>query len=178
VLDHGKLGGARGVYSVVGGKLSTFRPLAEEVVARLDPPQKRPVHTDQPPAGWRESLLESGLPKPSLRHLRVYGAAIPEVLALGREVLCAHSGAITGEVRHAMRNEHVTALGDIMLRRTGISWAACRGLCCHREVAAVAAKEAGWSSEQVTDQVRAFEEEVAYHLPTEESLAADHFAAG
>lgn len=178
VLDHGELGGARGVYSVVGGKLSTFRPLAEEVVARLDPPRKRARHTDQPPAGWRESLLESGLPKPSLRHLRVYGAAIPGVLALGREVLCEHSGAIAGEVRHAMRNEHVTTLADIMLRRTGISWAACRGLCCHRRIAAIAAEEAGWSSDQVTDQVRAFEEEVAYHLPTEESLAADHFAAG
>lgn len=178
VLDHGKLGGARGVYSVVGGKLSTFRPLAEEVVARLDPPRKRTDQPDQPPAGWRESLLAKGLPKPSLRHLRVYGAAIPEVLALGREVVCEHSGAIAGEVRHAVRNEHVVTLGDIMLRRTGISWGACRGLCCHRHVAAIAAEEAGWSREQVTDQVRTFEDEVAYHLPTEESLAADHFAAG
>jgi len=178
VLDHSKLGGARGVYSVVGGKLSTFRPLAEEVVARLDPPRKRTDQPDQPPAGWRESLLASGLPKPSLRHLRMYGAAIPEVLALGREVLCEHSGAIAGEVRHAIRNEHVTTLGDIMLRRTGISWASCRGLCCHRQIAAIAAEEAGWTPEQVTDQVRAFEQEVAYHLPTEESLAADHFAAG
>lgn len=178
VLDHAKLGGARGMYSVVGGKLSTFRPLAEEVVARLGPPQMRTVHTDQPPAGWRESLLESGLAKPSLRHLRVYGAAIPEVLALGREVLCEHSGAVAGEVRQAVRNEHVVTLGDLMLRRTGISWASCRGLCCHHEVARIAAEEAGWSVGQVAEQVKAFEEEVAYHLPTEESLAADHFAAG
>lgn len=178
VLDHEKLGGARGMYSVVGGKLSTFRPLAEEVVARLGPPQMRTVHTDQPPAGWRESLLESGLAKPSLRHLRVYGAAIPEVLALGREVLCEHSGAVAGEVRQAVRNEHVVTLGDLMLRRTGISWASCRGLCCHHEVARIAAEEAGWSVGQVAEQVKAFEEEVAYHLPTEESLAADHFAAG
>jgi glycerol-3-phosphate dehydrogenase len=108
----------------------------------------------------------------------VYGAAIPEVLVLGQEVLCEHSGAVAGEVRHAMRNEHVATLGDIMLRRTGISWSSCRGLCCHRQVAAIAAEEAGWATEQVTDQVRAFEEEVAYHLPTEESLAADQFAAG
>ena len=76
------------------------------------------------------------------------------------------------------RNEHVATLGDIMLRRTGISWAACRGLCCHRQIAAIAAEEAGWTTDQVTEQVRAFEGEVAYHLPTEESLAADHFAAG
>jgi glycerol-3-phosphate dehydrogenase len=178
VLDHGKLGGARGVYSVVGGKLSTFRPLAEEVVARLDPPRQRTVQADQPAPGWRESLLASGLPKRSLRHLRVYGAAIPQVLALGRAVVCEHSGAIAGEVRHAVWHEHVDTLADLMLRRTGISWASCRGLCCHRQVAAIAAEEAGWSSKQVAAQVRAFEEEVAYHLPTEESLAADHFAAG
>jgi len=177
VLDHGKLGGARGVYSVVGGKLSTFRPLAEEVVARLDPPRKRTVQPDQPPPGWRESLLESGLPKPSLRHLRVYGAAIPQVLALGPEVICEHSGAIAGEVRHAVWREHVVTLGDLMLRRTGISWASCRGLCCHRRVAAIAAEEAGWSSEQVTEQVRAFEEKWT-SSSYKESLAADHFAAG
>ncbi len=175
VLDHARLGGARGMYSVVGGKLSTFRPLAGEVVARLEPPQKRTAHTDAPPAGWRESLLASGLPKPSLRHLRVYGEAIPGVLGLGTDVLCPHSGAIAGEVRHAVRNEHAWTLGDVMLRRTGISWASCRGLCCHREVARIVAEEAGWSVEEVAEQVRAFEEEVAYHLPTEGSLAADHF---
>lgn len=178
VLDHGKLGGARGVYSVVGGKLSTFRPLAEEMVARLGPPQKRTIRTEEPPPGWREALLASGLPKRSLRHLRVYGAAIPAVLELGREVICEHSGAIAGEVRHAARREHAATLGDLMLRRTGISWAACRGLCCHQVVADLAAEEAGWTREQVTEQVRAFEAEVAYHLPTEGSLAADHFASG
>ncbi len=176
VLDHGKLGGARGMYSVVGGKLSTFRPLAEEAVERLGPRQKRREHVTEPPAGWRERLLESGLPRRSLRHLRIYGAAIPGVLELGTGVLCEHSGAVAGEVRHAVRNEHVMTLGDIMLRRTGISWASCRGLCCHREVARIAAEEAGWSPEQTAEQVRTFEEEVAYHLPTEGSLAADHFA--
>ncbi|MEO9256371.1 MAG: glycerol-3-phosphate dehydrogenase/oxidase, partial [Tepidiformaceae bacterium] len=32
VVNHGKEGGAAGMYSVVGGKLSTFRPLAREAV--------------------------------------------------------------------------------------------------------------------------------------------------
>ncbi len=173
VLDHAKLGGARGVFSVVGGKLSTFRPLAEEVVERLAPAGQRTEHRTEPPAGWRESLLSSGLPKRNLRHLRVYGAAIADVLSLGAEPLCEHSGAIVGEARHAIRDGHAATLGDIMLRRTGISWASCRGLCCHREVAAIAAQEAGWSHEETAAQVRAFEEEVAYHLPTETSLAAD-----
>jgi len=173
VLDHARMGGARGMYSVVGGKLSTFRPLAEEVVERLDPPGRRMEHTTEPPAGWREALIESGLPRRTLRHLRVFGGAIPGVLALGTEAVCEHSGAIAGEVRHAARSEHVTTLGDIMLRRTGIAWASCRGLCCHEQVARIAAEETGWSPEDVAEQVRAFEGEVAYHLPTENSLAAD-----
>src|SRR6185437_9103572 len=41
VIDHGKDGGPRGLYSVVGGKLSTFRPLAREAVATLRPPHRR-----------------------------------------------------------------------------------------------------------------------------------------
>ena len=171
VIDH-RDSGARGLYSVVGGKLSTFRPLAEEVVARLDSPGDRKRRSDSVAPGWRETLRESGLPIPVQRHLRVYGGVIGDVITAGTEVICEHAHAIAGEVLHACEWEHAETLSDLMMRRTGISWSGCRGLCCHHYVADLAASRMGWSDAEKRAQVAAFEAEVAYHLPTEQSLAA------
>lgn len=170
IFDHAGAGAA-GLHSVVGGKLSTFRPLAREAIDRLHPPSAS-GHSNEPIApAWRETLRASGLPIPVQRHLRMYGGVIGEVIAGGRDVLCEHGGAIEGEVAYACEFEHVETLSDLMLRRTGISWAACRGLCCHERIARLAATRLGWTDAERDVQVRAFEAEVAYHLPTEQSLA-------
>ncbi|MGH2610432.1 MAG: glycerol-3-phosphate dehydrogenase C-terminal domain-containing protein, partial [Tepidiformaceae bacterium] len=84
------------------------------------------------------------------------------------EPICSHAGAIEGEVRHAARNEQATSLSDILMRRTGIAWASCRGFCCHEAAAAIAAKELGWNGAERKRQVKAFEKDVAFHLPTVE----------
>ena len=173
VIDHAKHDGAEGVYSVVGGKLSTFRPLAEEVVERLGPSTKREPRETAVAPGWAEQLRSSGLPMPVKQHLRIYGPAIQNVIAAGSEVICEHSGAISGEVLCAAANEHVETLSDIMLRRTGIAWAECRGLCCHEAVARLVGGLLGWDDEARATQIRAFEAEVAYHLPTEEMLSRE-----
>src|SRR6185436_2356092 len=93
---------------------------------------------------WSADLRASGLPMATKQHLRIYGAAIPQVLSLGREPICEHSSAIEGEVRYVARMEQASTLADVMMRRTGISWASCRGLCCAEAVAAVVGEELGW----------------------------------
>jgi len=172
IIEHARAGGARGVYSLVGGKLSTFRPLAQEVVAKLTPPRTREGPADAAP-GWRETLRSSALPLAVQRHLRVYGASIGDVIGAGGSLICPHANAISGEVLFSATNEEVRTLSDLMLRRTGISWASCRGLCCHEEVAALAAPILGWDGGEVARQVAAFEAEVAYHLPVEADLARE-----
>lgn len=170
LISHEKLGGAKGVFSVVGGKLSTFRPLAEEVVQRLEPPKRRNSREESGVGDWAATLRATGLPLEVKRHLRIYGSAIQQVVDAGREVICPHANAITGEVLYSARNECVETLSDLMLRRTGISWGSCRGLCCHVEVARLAGGVLGWDAAEQASQVKAFESEVAYHLPTEEML--------
>lgn len=174
VIDHGARGGAEGVYSVAGGKLSTFRPLAREVAGRLDGSTKRPPRPEAAAPGWASALRGSGLPLPVKQHLRIHGGAIEQVIAAGSDVICEHAHAIAGEVIHSAANEQVETLADIMMRRTGISWASCRGLCCHNEAARLAGDILGWDEAGREAQVRAFEAEVAYHLPTEELLASEH----
>ncbi len=174
VIDHSSSGGPTGLKSVVGGKLSTFRPLAREVVAALDPPRKRespqqrrlPAR-EQP---WAVNLVALEVPGASKSHLRLYGERAGEVVGRGAGVLCSHAGAVRGEVIHAVRSEHATTLSDILMRRTGIAWAACRGLCCHRESAGLAAPILGWDARETARQVTAFEADVAFHLPGLDSL--------
>lgn len=173
VVHHARHGGPEGVYSVVGGKLSTFRPLAREVAAVLRAPARRASNEDQVAPDWALALRESGLSMRQKQHLRVYGRAIRDVIALGAEPICEHAGAIAGEVRHVARLEQVKTLADIMLRRTGISWASCRGRCCHEAVAKIAAEELGWKGGERKRQVAAFEKELDFHLPAVASLDSE-----
>jgi glycerol-3-phosphate dehydrogenase len=172
VIDHGKQGGPRGLFSVVGGKLSTFRPLAEDVVRALGVP-RGPAREEPATSGWRDALVASGLPKRVLRHLRIYGDAVTNVLAGGQDILCQHAGAVVGEISYTAASEKVATLSDILLRRTGIGWGACRGLCCHVEAAGIAGRILGWSPTEQRDQIEAFESDVARNLP-----AAGEFAEG
>lgn len=170
VIDHASHGGPRGMFSLVGGKLSTFRPLAREVARLLDPPRKRDEPGPGAP-GWADVLRAAPLTLKQKQHLRIYGAGIADALTGGQDALCEHAGAIAGEVRYVARNEHVETLADIMLRRTGISWAACRGLCCAETVAEIAGKELGWKAPRRKKELKAFMDELDFHLPTPEMLA-------
>lgn len=165
VVDHARHGGPQGMYSVVGGKLSTFKPLAEEVASRLGVSARKTRNITPVAPGWAQVLRESPLSLHQKQHLRVYGPSIGDVLSAGMEPLCEHAGAVTGEVRYVSRMEQVTTLADIMMRRTGISWSSCRGLCCAEEVAAIAAETLGWGVAERQQQVVAFREELDFHLP-------------
>ncbi|HEX6029786.1 MAG TPA: glycerol-3-phosphate dehydrogenase/oxidase [Tepidiformaceae bacterium] len=171
VIEHREQGGPAGLLSIVGGKLSTFRPLARDTVSRIEGADNGRARLDPPIRGrWREEILSSALPRPVMSHLRIYGEAVTSVLALGREPLCEHAGAIAGEITHAVRNEQATTLSDILMRRTGIAWSACRGLCCHEAAANLAAIELGWGATERKRQVKAFEKDVEKHLPTVDAV--------
>jgi len=173
LIDHGKSGGAQGLYSIAGGKLSTYRPLAQELARTLGAGGRiEPGPGDNTSREWFENLKASGLDLKVKSHLRRYGPVLESVLAAGTGTLCAHGGAVSGEVLQAVRNEAAFTLSDVLMRRTGIAWGACRGLCCHREAAALMARELGWDAAETTSQVRAYEADVAWHLPGIDSLGA------
>jgi glycerol-3-phosphate dehydrogenase len=174
VVDHGRRGGPAGLFSLVGGKLSTFRPVARELAALLGaPPRPREANGSTRAAGGpRAGPGLGGVPPLTRQHLGRYGRAAAEILALGSDILCEHSGAVTGEVAWAATREKASTLSDILMRRTGISWSACRGLCCHREAARLAAAHLGWHQPERDRQVASFEADLAYHLPRVDELPA------
>lgn len=172
--------GLRGLHSVLGGKITTCRQLAEDVVDALGPLLGRPLPAcptaDLPLPGGRagEAAVHRALAAfpaigaASRAHLwQVYGARAAEVAELTcaapdlAATICAHSHAIAAEVVHAVRTEGATTLGDVLLRRcmAGLSPDLGRGAVA--ATLAVAAHHLGWGAARCAAEQGAYERELA-----------------
>lgn len=156
-----------GLFSVVGGKLTSYRALAEEAVdliaaglqRRLRPciTTRRPLVPGAPPPGDDRLTL----------HLSsILGANAGRVLALARlepalaRPLCPHGPDIVAQAVHAVRNEGARTVADVLLRRTPAGWNRCRGVDAAPAVAGVLAAELGWGHCTEEAAVAAYRTEV------------------
>jgi len=185
---HVVLEGSSGLISIVGGKLTTYRRMAQDtvdVLSRRD--GSTPVHPTQNlplygSAGWpvvqRDLEREGtalGLSPQTLKHLgKSYGSEALKVLKLLEDdaslgqLLIDDLPYIRAEVLHACRQEMAMTPYDVLARRTSIALVdRQRGLAVVNDVADLMAKELGWSSEQ---QQAAIE---TYRTAMEEQLAAE-----
>ncbi|SRR5579883_976884 len=166
---HAVLQGDSGLVTIVGGKLTTYRRMAQDtvdVLSRRD--GVRPVHpTENLPlqgsAGWptlRYDLAQRGqrlgLPQRTIEHLgHNYGSTANAILdlverdpALG-ELLIADLPYIKAEVQHACEQEMAMTPYDVLARRTSIILEdRQRGLGVLDEVSSLMARVQGWSFEQ------------------------------
>ncbi len=167
IFDHEKEEGSGGIITVIGGKWTTSRSLAEKVVdlalAKLgkDPV---PCATETTPtfggAVGRFSEFKSRavrehpeLPPDIVEHLaRNYGSRMGDVTALaeGDESLRARiSGQfpdIAAEVALAVRQEMALTVEDVLFRRTGLGTTGSPGAEAIRRVAEVMGAELGWDA--------------------------------
>jgi len=177
VRHHGR--SVRGLYSLIGGKITTYRHLAEEavdqVVARLGRPAA-PCTTATaalPGTAPREQVLAElasypALPVATRGHLYdLYGGRAGEVAALTRqapelaELLDPAGGAIAAEVVHAVRHEQARTLGDILLRRCMAGLGADLGAAALPKALAVAARHLGWDGARCAAEEAAYRAEIA-----------------
>jgi glycerol-3-phosphate dehydrogenase len=173
VHDHGKDPG--GLISIVGGKLTTYRHLAEQTVDLIFqklgqvPPVcptaevPLPGATQDLPSFSRRFKEGSGLPVSTTDHLlRVYGTRALGVLELTSEnadlltPLTGRTSAIGAEVVHAFRAEMAETLTDVLMRRTMVGLSADAGLGADEAAAEIGRRHLGW------DRVRAEKEVAAY----------------
>jgi glycerol-3-phosphate dehydrogenase len=111
------------VLTVVGGKLTTYRAMAEEavdaVVARLGRGQARTTTTRLPLVGAapRTELERIGAPA---RLVARYGTEAPVVGGLGEEPVVDGRAETVGELRFAVRHEGARSVADLLDRRTRI----------------------------------------------------------
>ena len=170
-----------GLVTVAGGKLTSYRQMAEDVVDHLEAREgkRQPSATStlrlQGAARWPESrelffqrAAEARLDAMVAEHLvHAYGDESLEILdliaerpALG-ERLISDLPYLRAEVIHACRAEMALTLEDLLARRLHISLEdRARGLGVAAEVAALMAQELGWSDEERVARLASYDKYV------------------
>ena len=177
-----------GLLSIAGGKLTTYRRLAEQAVNQLfkklgrASPRCLTAQTPLPGARFPDAgdfqtfsdrfHQQSSLPASvNERLLRVYGARAELLLKLVSEhaelgeVLTHDSAAIGAEVLLAFQHELACTLADCLLRRTMLGLDAAVGYGADEAVARVARKYLHWSEERAAREVAAYRAYVARFHP-------------
>jgi glycerol-3-phosphate dehydrogenase len=181
--DHAVVRGSGGMITVVGGKLTTYRAMAREVVdraareLRFREGRARPsgARTDEEPlpggeaadlTTFRERGMEIGVVPESIEHLlRHYGTEAAGLFNLGagdrrllRRLLLPHP-AIEAEVLHAVRRELAQTVEDVMVRRLHLYYEHPeRGIPAARRVAELMGRELGWDEARITLEAKRYEE--------------------
>ena len=158
IFDHA-VDGAPGFLTMIGGKLASFRIMAEEAVdavERVLGEEHRACRTYLEPLPGGEGLpdvellaSEHRLPEPTVARL-VYrhgqkAVAICELMerepAL-RSPVCRCEQVIAAELVWSLRNEEAKGLSELR-RRTRLGMGPCQGADCAATAAAIVAKERG-----------------------------------
>ncbi len=174
--------GAAHLWSIQGGKLTTYRHLAEEVVNTVAKTLRRkdakaPSTRDAPLPGapsirwsdYRDAAIEdairAGASRPAAHHLiHTYGARWLEVLRSGDEDAMqeiADTGHYWCEVHNAVRYEGATTVADVMLRRTRAGLGDEGRIKAARLVAKRMASLLGWDHRRLRHEMRAYEDAIA-----------------
>lgn len=163
--------GLTGLYSVIGGKLTTFRALAEEFVDEIlrenfaIKPRKRTSPTRRarlPGAGVDLPGLAARLQRTTAlsesviaRLIQIYGATARDVAQLAAsqpslaEVIDESTCTIAAQVVHAVRCEQAVTMTDLLARRTMIGLEPDLGLGAMAAVGRTLINHCGWSEARV-----------------------------
>jgi glycerol-3-phosphate dehydrogenase len=111
------------VLTVVGGKLTTYRAMAEEavdaVVARLGRGASTSSTGRLPLVGAAPRMVLGRVMAPE-RLVGRYGTEAPVVAQLGKEAVVGGRAETVGELRFAVRHEGARSVADLLDRRTRI----------------------------------------------------------
>jgi len=170
-----------GLISIAGGKLTTHRAMAKDVVdvvaAQLG--QRAACRTDRAPldegaadapavtrlqAELRAAPVDEALAQ---RLALTYGSAAGQILRLCAEQPSLNRPIVAGlpylyaEVAHAVQQDMAQALTDVMIRRMRlIHEDAQQGLGVAADIAACLAPYLGWSSDEASRQVQVYRQQV------------------
>jgi len=181
VIPEGRTGR---IITIAGGKYTTYRNMAEDVVDAACRKLGRKISCTTAtatlagslPAGFDEYLREA-VPQMAgrfhagedlVRHLvHYYGSRTEQVLQLAQEdpqlgtTISPLSRDIYAQVLYSVREEGARTLCDILLRRMHLGITADRGSRQIEQIAKVAAGELHWSAGELQKRIEEFREELA-----------------
>jgi glycerol-3-phosphate dehydrogenase len=191
IIDHEAVGGRRGLVTVVGGKITTYRAIAQLVVdfvqAKLGYARAACLTAKIPLPGGRlegpwdhflDDLLRAadaeGVEADVARHLADhYGAeafALVEAVhvrpELGRRLLPGLPW-IWAQVEHAVVQERALTLADVLLRRLAVGLSRGQGRAVAPDVARFLAERLGWDAARVASEVADYEARLERNWPAD-----------
>jgi glycerol-3-phosphate dehydrogenase len=177
---------AAGIITITGGKLTTFRIMAQQVVDRALRHARfpfTPAKTAEEPIGWdaprpprdvgaaqvaiaramRDYGLDERIPRMMLRYGSKWRVALATLDLSARESSRVHPEHTYrfGDLRFACEHEAARTLGDLLIRRTHLAFERrdnARSLA--KPVADYVAPLLGWSATDITAQLDLYEDEV------------------
>jgi glycerol-3-phosphate dehydrogenase len=174
-ISDGAPSGAENLISVLGGKITGYRAIAEEVVdalcsklnfeaacltARNPLPGAR---TDKKPS----DASSAGLKDETIAHLfDLYGSRSGEIIQLAtsrehlREPLSPYTPDVAAQVIFAARSEQCARLVDFLLRRTLLGFSQDQGLSAATRVASLLAQELGWTAGRMNAEMELYQEHI------------------
>ncbi|ADV68757.1 glycerol-3-phosphate dehydrogenase/oxidase [Deinococcus maricopensis] len=169
----------RGLLSVTGGKLTTFRATAHAALRVATRRLGLPLHLPDTP--FFDPVDEAALPGTLsvAQRRRLAGTYGPDAVELLRGAQPGDLHPMPGthtlwaEVRHAARHEDVRGLSDLLLRRARVGFTlGTSSLALLPRVRDVTRDALGWSSERWNAEERAYEALIraAYSVPDENDV--------
>ncbi len=181
--EHSVTTGRRGLITVAGGKLTTFRRMAFTAIDQVqislgvkpipqDPSKSRSA-TEPLPGGdaYRVETLFArgsgrGLSERTVAHLvGQYGSEVPtlyEFIAEWpelREPVHPRHGAIGAQVVHAVRREYARKIDDVMIRRLSLAYETPdAGLAALDGVSRLMSRELGWDETRRREEIERYRE--------------------
>jgi len=162
--------GPPGLISVLGGKLTGYRVIAQEVtdLAGRRLRLKAPCTTAQAPlpgaAGRAPGEAPSGVEAETLEHLRsLYGSLAAPVLAIAASHqewaarLAPQYPDIAAQVAFAVRQEACERLTDFLLRRSLLGFSPDQGMAAAPAVARLMAEELNWTAARQAAELEAYQ---------------------
>ena len=179
--EHALVKGSGGMLTVVGGKLTTYRSMAAEVVdlamrelRHRDGRQRHAeARTDEDPlpggetadlSQFRDRGLDLGIPPASVDHLlRHYGTEAAGIFNLAgadrrllRPLVEPHP-AIEAEVIHAVRRELAQTVEDVLVRRFHLYYEhPDHGASVAHRVAELMSEELGWGPPRIQEEAERY----------------------
>lgn len=177
IRDHEvEVDGRSGLVSILGGKWTTYRAMAEDAINAVQRCLNQPVRggltKNYQLAGakgyeadyWSVLARQSGLPESVARHLAgKFGTDAEEIIALVRQdyelqrPIVSGAPHVRGEVVYAIQHEMAISIEDILARRIGLqyySWELAAEAA--PVVATYLARELGWFEAQKAEAVQEY----------------------
>jgi glycerol-3-phosphate dehydrogenase len=176
IHDH-RDDGAAGLFSIIGGKLTTAMSLARETARALGIAVTEPANilAAPAPANGIESTLQqwahlvgckAHIAERSAHAIATWHGRRALAIACSAsfhesftEPLCSHNEHIVAEAVEAVLHEFAVTLNDILLRRVPVALGPCWSEACSFEAAQKIGAALGWDRARIDRELERFEEE-------------------